>query len=754
MLEAQREEILTHDVNRLLRYLHDLDHIRGTESRDMKDHLQRIEDELRDLSDFLREPKHSPLKAPAAIQTEPAGQSYLPPRVVHIHTGPTEAKKPRTETSESLEYASSEPLPVQMPTPRPAEPTARTIPSESASPLPVAEPTPRPPPQRIEQPEVPVIRDSKVFEPSEVPHEETVSYSPSSASEGLSFLSSHHSESISLISLENYPAVPISPPGSPSSPSSDESDWSSSTEAAFPPSSATPSSVTRSATSRALPADDRSISLSVESPYPAATPIPPAISPLLSIVSESLLPTPPTSLTPSLEAITTPLPASPAPEGPHAVSPFPQVARSISIGESEGSYATPPPSSSMPSATTPPSFDRGITEPAPYRRPTSPVLSVSPEPSIISELPEPPYPEPEPVTVASSPGLPVPPEPLPHRMPTPMRMPSPQFPHDLETVPSAPASPALSVTTVRPGSDSDRDARGRAIDGLRDLLEDLRGQTQSLWDGQLATNQMLDGLSQDGVPARLRSIEGLLNNLLRDMASAARRSEEEPSEISSDTSSALRRYIDRLRDRRQESLHMPTPVRAPQPALDSEWLEFLSEPPAPTEQPIQGPPPVVPLYRRAPRPQRETSVSPPMTLEDLVRPSSAPLSEGFMYSDFPSQYEPSLRGRFPPYFGFRRPPRSDLGSMRTRRTRPPRPRREEEDPVRPPARPSEGPEIDFLDRVHEQRRRDGRDPWIDVTRPTDMVSSRTSQSETCLTFGLAYRCTCRGTASSAFSASC
>ena len=52
--DAGRSEILTHDINRLLQYLHDLDQISGQETHEIMDTVRAIRDELYDLSDHLR----------------------------------------------------------------------------------------------------------------------------------------------------------------------------------------------------------------------------------------------------------------------------------------------------------------------------------------------------------------------------------------------------------------------------------------------------------------------------------------------------------------------------------------------------------------------------------------------------------------------------------------------------------------------------------------------------------------------------
>src|SRR5580698_4255496 len=59
---SHRSEILSHDINRLLQHLHDIDQTRGLENRDLADNVNAIRDELRDLADYLRgrEPERPP----------------------------------------------------------------------------------------------------------------------------------------------------------------------------------------------------------------------------------------------------------------------------------------------------------------------------------------------------------------------------------------------------------------------------------------------------------------------------------------------------------------------------------------------------------------------------------------------------------------------------------------------------------------------------------------------------------------------
>lgn len=143
--ERPPSQILTHDVNRLLQYLHDLDELRGNENKELGENIKAIKDELMDLSDYLR-------NKPA----EPAPEAPPPP-------------VPRKDRSvDASASVVSRPLgPREGPVPRV---NPRMIP------IPLT-----PPPMR--------------YRPS----------SPSSLSDSASFLSSHHSDDFSLMETDVYP---------------------------------------------------------------------------------------------------------------------------------------------------------------------------------------------------------------------------------------------------------------------------------------------------------------------------------------------------------------------------------------------------------------------------------------------------------------------------------------------------------------------------------------------------------------------
>jgi hypothetical protein len=73
--DAGRSEILTHDINRLLQHLHELDQLRGQEAHELADNVRAIRDELYDLSDFLHQP-------PKAHLDESVGRTSIEERPV------------------------------------------------------------------------------------------------------------------------------------------------------------------------------------------------------------------------------------------------------------------------------------------------------------------------------------------------------------------------------------------------------------------------------------------------------------------------------------------------------------------------------------------------------------------------------------------------------------------------------------------------------------------------------------------------
>jgi hypothetical protein len=93
--DAGRSEILTHDINRLLQYLHDLDQIRGQETHEIADTVRAIRDELYDLSDHLRRPDEPHLDRSVGESTAiPVQQPVVAPRPILLTPPPFRVPSP------------------------------------------------------------------------------------------------------------------------------------------------------------------------------------------------------------------------------------------------------------------------------------------------------------------------------------------------------------------------------------------------------------------------------------------------------------------------------------------------------------------------------------------------------------------------------------------------------------------------------------------------------------------------------------
>ena len=287
------------------------------------------------------------------------------------------------------------------------------------------------------------------------------------------------------------------------------------------------------------------------------------------------------------------------------------------------------------------------------------------------------------------------------------------------TLPPRSTTPSSTASTVTPSRFTEASFN---LGNLRDLLENLRERTAALWDGQISTNEKLDELRERRPPvqdnsetnSRLRRIESLLDHILQNVT--PRQEPSSPSyETGSDTASAVRQFIDRLQSMRpvEGRLHQPTPIRAPLPSFDADWAEFLSAPRPLAEPPIQGPPPLVQLVRRAARPRRIGSLSPPAS--PPLRSQSVPLEPISTHQRPPRRFSrapwipPRVSGpRFRPF----EPPsvgESDIG----RPSAPTVPTRPEDD-------------IDFDRRVRDLRRTRHPDTTVDGfyrSRPLTEVST-------------------------------
>jgi len=120
-------EILTHDVNKLLSYLHDTNVARDAQHEELTDHLRAIEDELLDLSDMLRRREaevhvHIP-------ERHPEVRPQIVPRVLEDVPPPVPMKDRSVGSSRSVS-----------PPPRPSGPRLIEMDHPSPIPSPVSSP--------------------------------------------------------------------------------------------------------------------------------------------------------------------------------------------------------------------------------------------------------------------------------------------------------------------------------------------------------------------------------------------------------------------------------------------------------------------------------------------------------------------------------------------------------------------------------------------------------------------------------------
>ncbi|KAI0649912.1 hypothetical protein C8Q79DRAFT_355651 [Trametes meyenii] len=258
--------ILTHDVNRLLQYLNDVNDARGEESREMADNIQDIKNTLEDLEDLLRQRLVPDVPPPVPHKDISVGGSSvissdrmsLSERSTPV--GPREILRevPRERLHETPRGRPREGLrerPRERPQERPRE-GPRIVRAISLSPPPIRLPSP----------------DSL------------------SDSETMSFLSSHHSDDLSLMESVSYPMAGAESPSWPSSsPVSSPEDSPTSSPTSVPPTSATPSQL--SDIGMAIP-QARGLT-----PSPTPTPPPLSSSPSpSSLSSDTVRPVPPVAL--------------------------------------------------------------------------------------------------------------------------------------------------------------------------------------------------------------------------------------------------------------------------------------------------------------------------------------------------------------------------------------------------------------------------------------------------------------------------
>ncbi|KAH9935836.1 hypothetical protein B0H21DRAFT_834543 [Amylocystis lapponica] len=229
--------ILTHNVNRLLQYLHDVDDNRAGEIRDPAENVQLIREELGALSDHVRSREVPEAPPPVPYKDRSVGRSSVVSSVRSQPGGPRS------------------PLMLAPPSPRPT--SVHLSSPRTPSPCIAERDVVAPSPQRggLQHPSAPrAISITLSSPPSSIPTPESL------MSDGMLFLSSHHSDDLSLMESESYPIRAPSPswpssPGSsePSSPAGVESEFSASSFTPTPPPSSPSPSSSSSGTARPVP---------------------------------------------------------------------------------------------------------------------------------------------------------------------------------------------------------------------------------------------------------------------------------------------------------------------------------------------------------------------------------------------------------------------------------------------------------------------------------------------------------------------
>ncbi|THH04836.1 hypothetical protein EW146_g10071 [Bondarzewia mesenterica] len=173
-----RSEILTHDVNRLLQYLHELEGNRAQDNEGLHDHMREIERELSDLQDYLRSQEVPEVPPPVPRKDHSVGSGSI------IWSIPATPMSPRPRLS-----MPASPRP-------PIEAAPRSIPpAMSASPRPLVEATTRAVPRVMAGTSLHLVPVPLTPPPLRMS-------SPSSLS---------HSDDFSLMESETYPIKPSSP---------------------------------------------------------------------------------------------------------------------------------------------------------------------------------------------------------------------------------------------------------------------------------------------------------------------------------------------------------------------------------------------------------------------------------------------------------------------------------------------------------------------------------------------------------------
>ncbi|EGO01064.1 hypothetical protein SERLA73DRAFT_151625 [Serpula lacrymans var. lacrymans S7.3] len=101
-----RSEILTHDINRLLQHIHELDQIRGQESQEISENVRAIRSELYELSNYLHQHEVSEVPPPVPHKDHISSSSPSPgPSLSRSSSSPTQPPPSPTPSSASSSTA-------------------------------------------------------------------------------------------------------------------------------------------------------------------------------------------------------------------------------------------------------------------------------------------------------------------------------------------------------------------------------------------------------------------------------------------------------------------------------------------------------------------------------------------------------------------------------------------------------------------------------------------------------------------------
>ena len=446
--------------------------------------------------------------------------------------------------------------------------------------------------------------------------------------------------------------------------------------------------------------------------FPIPTPAPaPVVAPAPSLPQhQQPLPPPQSPSVVTVREIIREVPYPVASRAPEVPPPVPRKDRSVGgssiisrspVGPREALQATPRP--------TPPRLIPIPLTPPPIRIPSPDTVSEtmsflsSHHSDDLSLMESEPYP-----AMPTSPSWPSDSSPSPESSPSsePLSLPSALSPLSASPTPPPSSSTPASPTPSTESSGTVRQIPPVNLSSLRDALAQIREEMTQLHSSQAAASHILEELRSRPVGQDVsdccrrleEAIQRILEQTQRPPPQAPPRDDRSESLYPSGSDTSLLEHIARLRDevgRDVPPIQMPVPVRAG-PSFDERLVDMLAEGPPVTQQPIQPPPPIIPLtYRPGPRVSRPRSASPVFETDLPPRPGTFPVTRPVIF-ERPEQ-RPVPRTRRPRPFVPTEPSESESAYPAIPPERRPRPT-------------TRGPDddIDFLRAVRDLRRT--RDP--------------------------------------------